>query len=242
MIGATLLEHSDTIDRATLDAARAALGRVVVARPELPNAYVLFAMAGDKVDVDPKEAVDALTKAHVAVPARDDYTITLAHALMRSGDFVGARSVLGSVIAHPHLPGARDMAVKVMAQVVAAEQLAASREAAAAAPETIPAPTSEPSEPQPVFRPLGADEKRFEGMLERVQCSARRIEFIVRGADRVARFQTAKMEQVEFITYRTDLQGNVACGARTPPDPVYVTWRPGDLDGTAVAIEFVPRR
>jgi hypothetical protein len=64
----------------------------------------------------------------------------------------------------------------------------------------------------------------------------------VRTPDRLARFQVARMESVEFITYRTDLQGNVTCGARTPPDPVYVTARDGQLDGTVVAIEFLPRR
>jgi len=244
MIGATLLEHSEAIDRASLEAARAALGRVVVARPELPNAYVLLAMASDKVDGDPKAAVDALTKAHVAVPARDDYTITLAHALMRTGDFAGARSVLGGVLAHPHLPGARDMAIAAMGQVVAAEQRAATRasDAARAAQDTPSSTVAEPAEPQPVFRKVGAGEQRVEGQLQRIDCSPKRIEFIVDVGDRVAHFRAAKMEQVEFITYRTDLQGSVACGARTPADPVYVTWRPGELDGTVVAIEFVPRR
>jgi hypothetical protein len=241
MIGATLLEHSEAIDRASLEAARAALGRVVVAKPDLPNGYVLFAMAGDKVDADPKSAVDALTKAHVVVPARDDYTITLAYALMRTGAFADARSVLGSVIAHPHLPGARDMAAKAMEQIAAAEQLATTRAAATAAAQDAPASTP-PEAEQPVFRQLAAGEQRVEGRLQRIECSRKRVEFLVEVGDRVAHFQTVKMEQVEFISYRTDLQGSVACGARTPPDPVYVTVRPGELDGTVVAIEFLSRR
>jgi hypothetical protein len=245
MIGATLLEHSDAIDRASLDAARAALGRVVVAKPQLPNAYVLFAMAGDRVDAEPRSAVEALTRAHVAVPARDDYTLTLAYALIRTGDFAGARSVLGGILAHPHMTGARDLAVKAMAQVASAEGAAATRAAAAATSDLADAPSSAPGEsadPQPLFRKAAAGEQRLEGMLERIQCSPKRIEFLVRAGDRLARFQAAKMGQVEFITYRTDLQGSIACGARTPPDPVYVTFRPGELDGTVVAIEFVPRR
>lgn len=245
MIGATLLEHSEAIDRASLDAARAALGRVVVARPDLPNAYVLFAMASDKVDADPKPAVDALSKAHVAVPARDDYTITLAHALMRMGDFAGARSVLGGILARPHLPGARDAAAKAMAQVAAAEQLAVTRaaaDAARAAPQdTASSTTAQAAEPQPVFRTVGPGEHRVEGRLQRIQCSPKRIEFFVDVGDRVAHFQAGKMDKVEFLTYRTDLQGSVACGARTPADPVYVTVRPGELDGTVVAIEFLPQ-
>lgn len=245
MIGATLLEHAESIDRPSLDAARASLGRVVVARPDLPNAQVLFAMASDKVDADPKAAVDALTKAHVAVPARDDYAITLAYALIRTGAFADARSVLGSVIARPHLSGARDLAVKAMEQVAAAEQIAKTRAAAAAAATALDTPSSKPGEtpePQPVFRTVNPGEQRVEGRLQRIECSRKRIEFVVDVGDRVAHFQAARMDQVEFISYRTDLQGSVACGARTPPDAVYVTWRPGELDGTAIAIEFVPRR
>jgi hypothetical protein len=43
------------------------------------------------------------------------------------------------------------------------------------------------------------------------------------------------------------LKGNVGCGARTPADPVYATFRPAAAgaaaksDGEIVAVEFVPR-
>jgi hypothetical protein len=62
------------------------------------------------------------------------------------------------------------------------------------------------------------------------------------------RLSVPRMETVEFISYRDDLTGAVPCGARKPPDPVYVTWRPGPAgpagrtpDGEAVAVEFVPK-
>ncbi len=49
------------------------------------------------------------------------------------------------------------------------------------------------------------------------------------------------MDAVEFISYRSDLTGAVTCGARTAPDPVYVTTRSG-TPATVVAIEFLPRQ
>ena len=52
-------------------------------------------------------------------------------------------------------------------------------------------------------------------------------------------------DAVEFISYRTDLEGQIPCGPRAAPQAVYLTWSPsstaGDgIIGTAVAIEFLP--
>jgi hypothetical protein len=248
MIGATLLRHPGSADTSAQATARTALARAVAARGDIPSVQVLFAEANDD-DADVDAAVTALTKAHMAVPVRDDYALLLARALTRKGDFAAARSVLGGIIARPHLPGIRDAAFAMMRQVVAAEQHGPQRTADAAAPASDqPSSTSDhdgapaDSKLQYVYRDLKPGERRVEGTLERIICSTGPVEFIVRTPDRLARFQVARMESVEFISYRADLQGNVTCGARTPPDAVYVTARDGKLDGTVVAIEFLPRR
>jgi hypothetical protein len=157
----------------------------------------------------------------------------------------GARAVLGGVLARPSMPGARDIALATMRQVVAAEE--AVRRGAnpvdaipADRPGTEQLPT--PAVIRPVFRDLQAGEQLVEGLLEGMECSPKRITFTVRLSDHVAHFQTTSLDTVEFISYRTDLQGSVTCGARTPPDRVYLTFRTGDLDGTVVAIEFLPVR
>jgi len=245
VIGAALIEHSDAADRASLDAARAALGRAVAARPDVPNVQVLFAMANERAQTDPTAVVEALKKAHAAAPVRDDYAIYLARALARAGEFASARSLLGGIMARPFLAGASDMARDAMREVVRAEQ--AARQGANPL-ETLPAdrpgadPPSATERIQPSYREIRTGEQRTEGLLERIDCSPKRIEFTVRAGDRVAHFQVASFDAVDFISYRTDLQGSVNCGARTPPDRVYVTYRPGNLDGTAVAIEFLPLR
>jgi hypothetical protein len=57
-------------------------------------------------------------------------------------------------------------------------------------------------------------------------------------------FGAARFEDVEFLTYRDDLRGEITCGARTPPVVVLITYRPSDppgkLAGTVVAVEFPP--
>ena len=58
----------------------------------------------------------------------------------------------------------------------------------------------------------------------------------------MARFRAEALDRVEFVSYREKSEGSVACGGRTPPDRVYLTARPGPLDGTAVAVEFLPRK
>ncbi len=239
-IGAALLQYGESADRTSLDASRAALERAAAAKPEIPNVQVLFALASERSGAGAASIVEALKKAHAAAPARDDYAIMLARALAVAEQYEAARMVLGRVMAHPSFPDARKMALAVMQDIVAAE--ADARRAAAPADPPPPDRPDIPatSEIEVTYRKVQAGEERVEGLLERIDCAAKRIVFAVRLSDRVARFQATSFDGVEFITYRTDLQGNVTCGARKSPDRVYVTYRPGDLDGTPVAIEFLP--
>jgi hypothetical protein len=48
------------------------------------------------------------------------------------------------------------------------------------------------------------------------------------------------MDRIDFITYRDDQTGVITCGAREPPERVYVTWRQKDKTRQIVAVEFLP--
>jgi hypothetical protein len=243
MVGSQLLESRETMDRASSDAARAALTRAAAVRGEIPNLQVLLAMAAERTQEDPTLSVTALMKAHAAAPVRDDYSVFLARALARAGRFAEARGLLGSIMAHPYQPGGRDFALATMKQIVTAEQFVSrGSKASDAIPPDVPA-TDGPPQPERVrwvFRELKDGEQRTEGQLERIDCAGKRVDFAVRTADGVVHFHADAFDRVEFITYRTDLQGMVNCAPRTPPDHVYVSWKPGDPDGIAVAIEFLP--
>ena len=93
----------------------------------------------------------------------------------------------------------------------------------------------------PAFRTVRKGERRVEGLLQRIVCSPRHVEFVVRLPNRVGRFRAPALDRVEFISHRPDIGGAVECGGRTPPDRVYITSRAGPLDGTAVAVEFLPK-
>jgi hypothetical protein len=116
---------------------------------------------------------------------------------------------------------------------------------------TAPSVGAQASRPEPVLRPLKEGEKRAEGTLEEIECRSDGIVIRVKSGERILRVSAKRLDDVEFITYRDDLRGSVACGPRTPPDPVFLTWRPtsaGDpqrsppTDGEAVAVEFLPKR
>jgi hypothetical protein len=96
---------------------------------------------------------------------------------------------------------------------------------------------------RPVFRALQAGEQRIEGGLERIECPpGGAAVFHLRTAGGPISAAAARMAEVEFITYRDDLSGNVRCGPLDAALPVYLTWRPGSgaADGRmAIAIEFL---
>jgi tetratricopeptide (TPR) repeat protein len=136
----------------------------------------------------------------------------------------------------------------------------AGTETPASPPGSTPAPRAESSSPPtsaaaprtlPVLRLLKEGEQRAEGTLEEIECRPGGIVIRVKTAERALRVSARRFDDVEFITYRDDLRGSVLCGPRTPPDRVYVTWRPTSArepqsspptDGEAVAVEFLPKR
>ena len=97
----------------------------------------------------------------------------------------------------------------------------------------------------PVFRKTQPDEQRIEGLLQRIDCSLRgAVAFVLQAGDQTLRLSARKMQDVEFITHRDDLTGDVKCGALKEPMRVYVTSRdPAKPDGprTVVAVEFLPK-
>lgn len=118
---------------------------------------------------------------------------------------------------------------------------------------STPTSTQSPSAPetsvqkvQPVFRNTKPDEQRVEGLLQRIDCSLRgAVTFVLQAGDEMVRMSAPKLKDVDFITYRDDVGGDVKCGALKEPMRVYVTSRdPAKPNGarTVVAVEFLPKQ
>lgn len=101
-----------------------------------------------------------------------------------------------------------------------------------------------------MLRPTASAEQRALGTVTSIDCGALGTLFYTRLGGRNVRLFARALEAVEFITYRDNLGGSVACGPQGTLDHVFVTWRPASnatsqmgraYDGEIVAVEMLPR-
>ena len=256
---ADLLEDQGAAPGAAhLEAARRLFAIARRDRPELPNALARFASIDVQETGGPSDdTVAAIERARRMAPGRHDYALLHARILAQRAEFPAARHLLGPFLSTAWPPDIREPARRLMGYVVqleAAHAAAAARHPAgartAAAPDQIqPAggapgvPSGPPGRFQPIYRQLEDGERRLEGELERIEClRGGAAIFHLRTADGPARAVAPQMTKVDFITYRDDVAGSIACGALKTPLPVYLSWRPaadGSDNRVAVAVEFV---
>jgi hypothetical protein len=244
-----LLERAPGADPERIDAARALL-RAVADRREIPHVLAGLAtleMLGSRPPGS--EALATIQRARTLAPGRDDYALIHARLLAEGGEFEAARAIIGPLMV-PGVPEhIRAAARSWMGNVVRLEER---RRAAAArdAPPDRSAPADPPVPPaevagglQLILRELQPGEQRLEGFFERIECpGGPAVRLHVRAADGAHVFHAPALAEVDFITYRGDLGGEIHCGPVKPPMRVLVTWRDGLKPGsrTAVALEFLP--
>jgi hypothetical protein len=169
--------------------------------------------------------------------------------------------VIGPLMTSTYPPGVRDSARSLMGFVEDAEnrRRASIRDDAPpprafSGSRSVPVPGVAPQSARPPdgpprftpeFREVQAGEQRFEGTLERIDCAAGRAAvFRTRETGGPAQLETARLGDVDFISYRDDLLGGVTCGILKEPLHVYITWREGEptkREKTVVAVEFLPK-
>lgn len=208
---------------------------------------------------EPSRGTDLLTRAVRLAPASESYRLMLADALTEQGDYEQATTYLGPLLARGSRQDVRDRARRALTRVAQLRQLAAARAAASASGEpaatTVPPgavgpPTSTGGAPSsrfvPVLREVGADERRVLGVFRSIECRDGRFTLVVQTDARTMNFVARQMSDIDFISYRTDTPGSVACGPLATLMPVLATYRPssggsvGGIDGDAVAIELIP--
>ncbi len=261
---ASALTEMMTLDRTpealgTAEVARTALASVLAVRPDLPHALVMQAIVALMTGSDLTGALARVKHARALAPGRTDYAYLEATLDMQQGNYAAARDTLGPLMSSSYPPDVRDHARSMMGQAVSLEQLAAGSRVGMPPPASgAPGGSLPPARPsvldepdtRPVFRVIRPGEERTDAMLERITCAASgAVIFELRSEKGVLRFSAPKISAIDFITYRDDLHGGIACGPRVPPDHVYLTWRPlaspagGPLapSGQAVAVEFLPK-
>ena len=238
-----IVTTTDDLDPAVMATARVRSRIAQAARPDLANGHALAARLDTADDTDATRALQTIRRARTVSPGREDYILIEAFVLMRLGDYVAARQRLTPLTAPRHsarYPRERRRGPRTGD---AARARGGRLRGAARGPETRDRAPRRPRREAPVYRRLEPGEHRVEGLLERIDCTAKEVVLEVNVAGTTERFVAESLNAVAFISHRDDLRGMIACSPRTPPDRVYVTWRPADSavkPRQVIAVEFLP--
>lgn len=96
-----------------------------------------------------------------------------------------------------------------------------------------------------VLRKPQPGEIQTQGILEKVDCDAKGMTFVIRLADRVIKLRAAKFQDVDLTSFSQDAGREITCGARKPESSVVVNYTDSadahaKSDGRAISLEFVP--
>ena len=242
-------------DGTPADVARqeAALRRVVELNPRFAEGWHLLGAVKGRDPATSAEARALVQKAIDIAPGRERYLLTMAYLYANGQNYKVAAALSRTLSQQAVEEQVRTQARALHEQVVAyqrhVEQAAAAHAAhGASAPPAEVRFDARPEAPALILdlRQVQAGEVRRPGFLIAIECSATGVVLRVDTEGRAVALKARRFEDVEFITYRDDLQGAVECGRRKTLDAVYVTWRgaptvAGLADAVAVAIEFLPK-
>ena len=220
----------------TADAMRTHLRRAITLAPQFAEAHHLLAFVGLVMDEELDESIAHARRAISIAPTDERYQMTLAQLFIRKREFTAARGIIEPL-----------MRTSAQAQVRAASE---SMLSAIARMEDVQARTAETELPRPAstlhLRPRAENELSLRGTLQRIECTPNGVTVVVETETGVRRFTRDKIERIHFITFTADIGRTLTCGARTPPNPVLITYRQttgrrtSNSDGEIVAVEFLP--
>jgi len=244
----------------TLAKIRSELNTTIRLRPDYSEAYRLLAFVNlvDGTQLD--ESIELLKHALKGSPGRSDLHLMLAQIFIRKQDYKNSRGILERLSQNASDEQDREQAKDMLAQVESYEQqmarFRAAQERASANRPSISTMTAAQDQPAVVIdessylrealRKPAEGEKQIQGLLVRVECSAKTITFVIQAGEKVLRLQAAKFEDVEIVAFTNDAGGEITCGSRKPPDTIVICYVPAadarsKVDGKILSLEFVPK-
>ncbi len=230
-----------------VDTMRSDLLRAIKLNPRFPESYTLLAFINLVQEEQLDESIELVRYALSLAPGRDDYVFVLAQLFMRKQDFPTAREVLKPMLREGADDQTRRSAEALLSSMKKIEEHVERLKVAEQGENSLSAPAENDREPslEPFLRKPQKGEQRVQGLLKRVDCNQERIVFSIAAGGQLLTLQASRLERVRFVTFTTEVRGQISCGQRRPPNPVVVTYRlaqggPGRSDGEMVAVEFVP--
>jgi tetratricopeptide (TPR) repeat protein len=233
--------HLSTEDEAVVERE---LRRTIELNPSFADAYAQLAWFIGQSSDRLKDATALMSKAAALSPGDENYALGAASMFAAAQDYPRAKQALGPLASRAADESVRLRARQLLDQIVAYEKQRAAWQAGRAGRDDSVAPPGGAAQPnRPALRELASGETRVFGQLTGIECGRDGIVLAMTADGTTSRVTAPGFEAIDFITYREDLRGQVQCGPRSPPDPVFLTFRPGaggSTQGVAVAVEFVP--
>lgn len=249
----------------TLQTMRAELKKATELSPSYAEAYNLLAFVNLVSGEHLEDAVAAISRAITLSPGEQEYKFMLAQIYLQKQDFALARRVLEAIVRNSAESETRERAQSLLGNIEAHErEMARYKAAVAASSEARNKETSGASKTdgETAGRQAGTElntmmagmqlgqpgpgEERVRGLLLRIDCTNTNTVLTVKVGDKLLKFQSARFEDIKFVSYSADIGGEITCGARKPENPVFVTYRPvknarAKVDGEVLVVAFVSK-
>lgn len=238
---------------------RAALEKAIALRPDFVESVSLLAFVNLVTETRLDESIDMLIKARSRAKGKNDLMFMLAQLYVAKRDYNSARKLIGQINASNSQLEAVTRAQSILRQIAALEEHEAnfrdSRRSSTNGNATTTTADLQGMEVGPVdpwaylrdaLRKPQTGELQMQGILERVDCDAKGLTFVIKLADRVIRLRAAKFQDVDMTSFSQDAGREITCGARNPENSVVVNYTASadaraKVDGQAISLEFVPQ-
>ena len=242
-----------------VDKMRAALEKAIALRPDFVESISLLAFVNLVTETRLDESIDMLVKARAKAKGKNDLMFMLAQLYVAKRDFKLAKELIGQINASNSQPEAVTRAQSMLRQIAVLEEHEAnfrnSRGNSTNGHATTTTADLQRMEVGPVdpwsylrdaLRKPQTGEMQAQGILERVDCDAKGLTFVIKLSDRVIKLRAAKFQDVDLTSFSQDAGREITCGARNPESSVVVNYTAqGDarakVDGQAISLEFVPQ-
>lgn len=239
---------------------RAELKRAIELRPDFLESHSLLGFINLVTNTDIDDSIEMIKRALMTAPGKANLVFTLAQLHMRKENYKDARPLL------EQLGGGSEAGVRQQAKAMLErlelmeEQLARYRAASAAqgSRSSATSPTVSQGAPEvptnvdpsyylrEALRKPGDGETQVQGLLERIDCDAKGIIFIVRVGGQILQLRTDSFDTLNLTSFSADAGNEISCGPRKPGNDVIVCYVAGSdsrkkVDGTLRSVEFVPK-
>jgi tetratricopeptide (TPR) repeat protein len=237
---------------------RSELAKAIQLKPDFPESYHLMAFVNLVMNEKLDDALNMINKAVALSPGSEEYLFVLSQIYARQQNFAAALKIIERLAGSSSDPTIRATAENYLNSIKnAQEQMAqfeqqraerASHRQSQTPPATVELTTVEQNPfayLEDALRKPGSDEKRMQGFLTSIECSAKGVVLLVEADGRVWRFGAKDFEGIDITTFTPDVNGELKCGARTAREWVVLTFKPAadaktKNDGMPVGLEFVP--